>query len=338
MTIRKPRPASLQLLTAEAALRRISSSHPKYPFIELDLRKAKAGVKGEKSVAHFLSLINLTDKFVYHNLRLKRDDQHHFELDTLIISPHYLLIIEVKYFSGEWVELREYPNQLTQFTYEQTRRTYEDPILQVKEQRKNLANWLVRRNLPSLPIEYLVIMPNSSCELRFHENYKEYKRVIRLPSLEQNLISFDTFHKRSSGIPKSDINLLDERLLAEHCPPASHGITRYALQEDEIKKGIHCPQCRSIPMIRKKCTWHCPFCDYFSSAKIPGRETLMDYFLLVNDTINNRQVRDFCLVDTPRQARNLLRGLNLEYCGSTKGRVYLLRGLFDLYDLQSEKV
>lgn len=56
-----------------------------------------AGYRGEQSLDYYLGF--LTNYFILHDLRLP-DRDHHFQLDTLLISPYFILILEVKNISG----------------------------------------------------------------------------------------------------------------------------------------------------------------------------------------------------------------------------------------------
>jgi len=85
-------------------------------------------------------------------------------------------------------------------------------------------------------------------------------------------------------------------------------------------KGVFCPKCGANPMVRKKQKWHCMVCgEYSQTAHL---SSIMDYRLLIGNTITNRQLRDFLLIDSADLARRILLKLNLEKCGSGKSVFY----------------
>ncbi|SFE88656.1 nuclease-related domain-containing protein [Alteribacillus iranensis] len=95
----KPRKVPLHLRKLRALERRLPHSHPKRPEIERDTAKWSAGYKGEQSIDDPLTFLPPHDFRILHDLHLY-DGSHYFQIDTLIISSCFLLIIEVINISG----------------------------------------------------------------------------------------------------------------------------------------------------------------------------------------------------------------------------------------------
>jgi len=97
--IAKERGVPIKLQKLEILLRRISFLHPKMPKIKEDYLKVKAGYMGEKSLDYYLSFLPEEQYYIFHYLRLPYQN-HHFQIDTLILSPYFIPIFEVKNISG----------------------------------------------------------------------------------------------------------------------------------------------------------------------------------------------------------------------------------------------
>ncbi|MFC5363621.1 nuclease-related domain-containing protein [Peribacillus frigoritolerans] len=96
----KKRKVPLAVRKLRALACRLPSNHPKVPLIMNDLKKMEAGYKGECSIDFPLSFLEPKSYFIFHDLRLQ-DQSRFFQLDTLLISKKYALIIEVKNIAGQ---------------------------------------------------------------------------------------------------------------------------------------------------------------------------------------------------------------------------------------------
>lgn len=125
----KPRKIPLSIRKLEALIRRLPPYHPKLPFISEELNKKMAGYKGESSLDFYLGFLDPKQYFIFHDLRLK-DDSRFFQIDTLIVTKSYLLIIEVKNIAGT-IHFDPLFNQLIRIK-EGKEMAFPDPLLQVK--------------------------------------------------------------------------------------------------------------------------------------------------------------------------------------------------------------
>jgi hypothetical protein len=135
----KKRTISLRIQQLEALLRRLPMHFPKRPEIEGELARYKAGFRGEQTLDYYLSYLPEKEYFIFHDIRLS-DGIHYFQMDTLLLSLKYLLIIEVKNFYGTLFFDHTF-HQLIR-TANGNEEAYPDPILQVKTQQNKLEKWL----------------------------------------------------------------------------------------------------------------------------------------------------------------------------------------------------
>ncbi|MBU8880911.1 NERD domain-containing protein [Bacillus sp. FJAT-29790] len=97
--IAKERLIPLRMLKNEALLRRIPKHHVKRTIIEKDQTRRKAGYRGEEASDYYVNQLPDKEYTIFHDLRLL-NEQNYFQMDTLILSPKFALILEIKNISG----------------------------------------------------------------------------------------------------------------------------------------------------------------------------------------------------------------------------------------------
>ena len=95
----KERGFSLELMRMEALDRRLYSNHKMKAKVQLDLKRWRSGIRGEKEIEYPLRFLDEQRYLILHDLRLS-DENGYFQIDTLILSESYILILEVK----NWLE------------------------------------------------------------------------------------------------------------------------------------------------------------------------------------------------------------------------------------------
>ncbi|WP_242021111.1 nuclease-related domain-containing protein [Cytobacillus oceanisediminis] len=104
--------------------------HRKRQEIETDYRNRIAGYNGEKQLDYYLSLLPKNEFRIYNDLRLTL--QNAFQIDSLIITPFFAAIIEVKNYSGT-LYFEPLSGQLIQI-HGQKEEVIPNPISQVMRQ------------------------------------------------------------------------------------------------------------------------------------------------------------------------------------------------------------
>jgi Nuclease-related domain len=145
------------ILKLQALLRRTPNTHPKYPQIQENLSKQLAGYRGELAIDYPLSFLPEKEYFIFHDLRLKVQE-FYFQLDCLLISSNFLLILEIKNIAGTLFFDQEY-HQLIR-TQDQREEAFPDPIIQIKRHESLLQKWLKHYGFSNIPILSLVVISN----------------------------------------------------------------------------------------------------------------------------------------------------------------------------------
>src|SRR5690606_28064348 len=89
----------IALRQTEALLTRLSPNHEKYADIDETRRLLLAGYNGERAITYYLEHLPDKEFFIFHNLRLP-SGKYHFQLDYLILTTRFALILECKNYFG----------------------------------------------------------------------------------------------------------------------------------------------------------------------------------------------------------------------------------------------
>lgn len=317
--ILKKRTAPLNLLKVEALRKRLSNNHTSFKSIEDEESRLNAGFIGEKSLNYPLSFLSKTNYAIFHGLRLK-NEYTHFQLDTLILSSNFYMIVEVKNYAGTIF----FDKSFGQITRKLNGKEdgFQDPILQVKRQRSNFITWLKEQKQCVIPIEYLVVISNPRTIIKAAPDYTEpIERVTISSNFNQKFLKYEERYK-SEKVDRKEIKRISGLLLKKHEPLDSDILTQFQVLEEEILTGVHCPSCSFRPMERERGKWKCKNC--LISSKDAHLEALKEYSLLFESTISNNQMRSFLHLSSEKVASSLLKSSNFPYSGNGRSRIYHL--------------
>ncbi|TMU84445.1 NERD domain-containing protein [Bacillus sp. BHET2] len=317
--IEKERTIPRILLILQALLRRLPLNHPKIPQISEEIGKRMAGFKGEKSLDYPLSFLEPKKYFILHDLRIPYKDSF-FQLDTLLISTKFILIIEVKYISGI-AYFDPVFNQLIQ-TKAGTELALPDPTVQIKRQGAKLLNWLTKNGFFDIPLSSFVVMSNDRSIIKTtSENKTLNKIVIHRHNLLDKVRDYERLNRKES-LSTKDLKKLIRTLKRHHTEARPSILERFSISEEDLLKGVICQMCNNRPLVRKHSTWVCIKCE--RKDKSAHIQALKDYELLIGPTITNNQLRKYLQIDSSHVAKRLLQSLNLSTTGTKKGTKYIL--------------
>ncbi|MFE1245933.1 nuclease-related domain-containing protein [Fictibacillus sp. NPDC058756] len=316
----KDRSKSLRIKKLEVFQRRLIQNHPKLLTIADELGGRLAGHHGEQSNDYFLKPFLSKGYTVLHDLRLAAHDSF-FQIDTLLISTRYILILEVKYITGTLHF--DHLNQVIRVRDDGSEEAFQNPIYQVKRQRSHLTDWLSRNRVPNLPIHSFVVMSNPRTIIKSLPSHKEVLQyVTHSPYLQERIQVFDKMYSVEK-LTKKEITKLSKLLVRQHTPDNPDLLKRYQIEEKDIIKVVYCTKCFYMPVVRKYGAWFCSKCSLkYVSLHLP---TLEDYALLYGTSISNKEACDFLQISSRHVATRIFSSMNLPYTGSGKGRRYHLQ-------------
>ncbi|MFJ5622694.1 nuclease-related domain-containing protein [Peribacillus loiseleuriae] len=312
---KRQRPLTVQKL--EALVRRLPENHPKRPLVEKDLVKRLAGYRGEKAVDFHLMDVPNKQSLILHDLRLKASS-HYFQLDTIILTQTFILLLEIKNISGTLYFDENFQQMIR--TYNEKETAFPDPLLQIQRQEKQLANWLVEQHLSVLPIKSYIIISNPATIIKTSpRNYRIKDRIMHAANLPNKWANLEQMYLEEKAEWK-EIKKLARSLLKKDTPLVTDVLGNYSIPISDVLTGVFCSNCLHSMMERRKGSWYCPLC--LSKEKDAHLQALQDYYLLIDSSITNRQCRDFLHVSSDSIARKLLIAMNIPFSGTNKGRVY----------------
>lgn len=318
--IAKKRTTPLQLYALESLISRMRQKHKKRSDIEGDLTKRKTGFKGELALDYELGKLQGNNYYIFQDLRLKSGHLY-FQLDTLLLTKHFGLILEIKNIKGTLFFDNEFGQMIR--TYEDKEEGFKDPLIQAGAQRSLLREFLKENKLETIPIEYFIVISHASTILKSSQGYHDAKeRVFHADHLIQKIASLQKKYKNIQ-VKKSKLDEIKQKLLSSHSPLLSTPLEYYQITKEEILPGVHCPSCSHLGMERIYGKWPCPKCKFTSVTA--HEQAIIDYLLLLNPTISNSQCRKFLGLKSRKSAHIILNRMNLEKTGTNKGTVYRLK-------------
>jgi hypothetical protein len=302
--------------------KRLLISHSKYQEIEKDLAKRWAGYWGEIALANYVKELPLEKYLIFHDLQLQINGIH-FQIDTLLLSQNYILIIEAKNIMGTLVFDNVF-KQLIRVHVDGTEEAFEDPRVQCQRLQSLLRSWMVKNDCNLLPIDTLIFFKSTNTILKTNPIEKvDFSKVCKGRDVFNKIGNLEQRYNHER-VDKQTMNKIGDLLLSQHSPVPINILKEYNLTEKDIRSGVCCAndKCQQIPMNYKRGKWICPVCQI--TSKDAHLNAISDYFYLIKPTITNFELRSFLHLPTDNTTQKLLFRLNLPASGKTKNRIYHL--------------
>lgn len=291
--------------------------HPKSPkFKEIDdlLYRTKAGYAGESKVDKYLESVEFPEpvKFLT-DVQLPVSPNFKIQIDTLILTPSSLLILEIKNIAGTLTYIPNPPH--FERTHENKKTIVIDcPIMQLNNNQMGLDMWLQKNNFP-ITSTGLIVMANHNTSVK---NAPPDMPIIYAKHLPLYL------RKREQGTAiftnKQFYNLI-KKLEQDQNPYNPYPLCeKNKIDPSHIKKGLICNRCNTVLIRRNHMTWHCPSCG--KNAQQPFMDGLQDWFMLMKSTISNAECRDFLQLKNKYAANYILKKIPLHRVGASKATIY----------------
>jgi hypothetical protein len=310
----------IRIIVNDIVVSRLQKGHPKIQSIKSDTKKYYAGYKGEKNLDYFLNLEKSNAFYNLQDIRLELDHKF-FQMDSVVLSPYFILDLEVKNLAGV-LKYDSLNRQMLQFYDGKLLKKYPDPILQSQQHLLQFKYWLHQFNYKVPPIENLVVMANPDVLIDFDCKNESTEKIIYPYVALEKILKYQQIYK-SPILTPNEIKTLSKLMIEKHTPEEYKILKKFGLIINEILPGVRCPNCNELSMSWKYRTWFCPTCKIHSAN---AQERTIIEFLLINWTMTNKQCREFlCL---PPNSYNLvtrmIQRMNLPYSGSINNRVYHL--------------
>lgn len=315
----KPRNVPLKMQKLQALLYRLPDRHPARPEIEQEYSWRKAGLKGELEIDYYISLLPEEDYLIFNGLRLPNGSKN-FQIDTLLLSSQYALLIEIKNLAGE-LFYDQHSKQLIK-TLNGKVEAKSDPIAQVKRQKYQFKR-LLENFLPNnFPLEHLVVISNQSSILTTNPGGESiFKEIMFGESLIFRISEMESSHKKQL-LSSTELKKVSDYLLECHQPLNQDILQQFTVSWHEIVAGVRCPSCNCLSMEWKRGIWLCATCKHHS--KTAHINSIHDFVLLNNAPFKSSQIRLFLSIPTVWLTSRLLSKANLPSTGERRHRTYYL--------------
>lgn len=308
----KKKTNSFKRIALERLLQRLPDQHPRVPNIENVLRSTRAGENGEKILEEVFQKYTFPFKhYIFHDLHLKSTG--HFQIDTLFLCKQGAIILEMKNIAGR-ISFPEHQNQITRTLDNGQVDSFECPSIQLERNQLLLKDWLYARNV-AIPIYKAVVFPRPQQQF---ENLRDNLTVLFPLEIPTFLRSIG---EQSPILDDNDLSSIATALMESHRDynpfPFS---SSYNISPTELITGVRCIYCGSFGMRSIHKGWGCELCGYVDQQA--HLHSILDYFMLVNKRIKNKDCRYFLRLESNQKANRILKQLDIPSFGEKRGTYY----------------
>lgn len=307
MFIRKrKKPLTLQKL--ETLIPRLSLSCKQLPYIKQDAAKLQKGYNGERRLDFYLQSLS-NNYYILSDVGLEFYNRK-FQIDSLIISPHAMYLIETKNFEGTLTfdtihrqMIQSNNNQEKSFTY---------PITQADNAAYLMMQWLENHQLNSIPIQTYIAIAQKSTIIRVQgDDELITKYVIQAEDAPLRLIHQDKQYGEATQADPQRRNKIASTIMTHVQDFSVNIMEKYQLTKEDINSGTRCSSCSQLNMTYNQGKWICPDCG--ETSKSAHIATLQDYFLLIDSKITIKEAQRFLKISDRHKVYRILKKSNLLY-------------------------
>lgn len=287
---------------------------PKLNKIDDLLYRIQAGYAGEVKVDKYIESVEFPEPVkILTDVQLHVSSNFSIQIDTLIITPSSLLILEIKNIAGTLTYIPN-PSHFER-THENKKNIVIDcPIMQLKNNKMGLDMWLQQNNFP-IKSTGLIVMANQNTSV---QNVlpdmpiiyaKHLPLFLRKREKGAAIFTNQEFYKLVNTLENNQ-NLYIPYPLLE----------KFKIDPSHIKKGLICNHCGKILTRKNHMIWYCSSCS--KNAQQPFIDGLQDWFMIMKGTISNAECRDFLQLKNKYAANYVLKKIPLKRTGTSKATTY----------------
>ncbi len=304
-----------EILTAiPRLLARLHSNSPDYQKMDDMLYQKSAGYAGEIRVDKYLESIEFPEPVkILTDVELSINPKSSIQIDTLILTPSYAFILEIKNIAGTLIYI---PNPPHFVRIHENKKTIviDCPIMQLENNKTTLDIWFERNNFP-MRSTGMIVMANSKTAVQdapadMPITYgKHLPLYFRIKPPAKPLLTKQQFYVLCDKL-QQDQQRYNPFPLCE----------KNGIDPTQLKKGIICNDC-SVNLIRtNRQKWTCPACK--KKFKQPYHDGLQDWFMLIKNNISNEECRDYFQMKDKYAANYILNQFPLKREGKAKATIY----------------
>lgn len=304
------------MLQLEKLIIRLPNNHPKYEYINKKYHQLQAGFAGELYVDRLLHEISYPQGIrVLKDVSLEVNPHFQIQIDTLIISPNQIFLLEIKNYAGT-VHFDELSGKTTKISYQGDVDKYDCIIHQLDRTTFGFQTWLQKQGI-STSILPILVMANSQTDIPVFPETVSLKYAKQLPRFIRGLLSEEK-QSLQSQFASIAHTIESKQIKWPHIPACQ----RYEISPSELKKGVLCSTCH-VPMARYRGhSWFCQVCRKKDPSALG--KSIEDWFLLIDSTISNKQLRAFLKLKSSSAASVIFHGFKMQRHGNTPHTFYTM--------------
>ena len=303
-----------QLCYMHALVRRLHPADEEFPDYHARLSNLEAGFYGEQRTDRELADFSIPHRhYLLHNMELLNPQGFTHQIDTIVFTPHFLLILEIKNMTGR-LFYKPGHFEFGRIRQDGATENFNDPFEQAYRHQLLLESLLRSWNI-HMPVEYAVVITNQNAVL--DESLRELP-IFHVSGLRRSINRLFIKYPEPR-LTDAVFEQASKRLMA-----ALHRTRpKRRVSPDRLKKGVLCPRCEFQNVMQYTArNWHCKSCN--TKDKTALRQALDDYRLLINDQITNKAFREFVGIESISAASKILLRLGFEKIGDKRGAFYII--------------
>lgn len=304
------------LVALPRLIARLPQNYPRKDELNLSqqLYKIQAGFSGETKVDRYLELLELPkSSIVLTNVHLALSPGHSFQIDTLVLTKQFILLLEIKNMTGN-LYFETDPHQLRSIKTNGEEVITECPITQLEVAKENLRIWLANQGI-NMDIDGQIILANRNSTVKVAPKNAPILYLKRLSLYLREKLQGPTKYNLAELKKMSEV-IESNRLDYNPYPLCDY----YNISPHLLKRGQLCSQCNSSMVYQNHKLQFCQNCQL--SVLNNYREAIQDWFILINSTMSNRQCRSFLQLKNKDDAYYALKSINLNQKGKSVATKY----------------
>lgn len=302
----------------QCMLNRLPEGHAYKQFFEVELYRSKAGKLGEVRMQKKFKEFYLEEEHqILWDVCLGIGDWK-VQMDGLLLTERGAVVIESKNISGK-IHFEEETGEFYRYEEGDVKTVMENPVIQLDKHKRFLEAWFKIKKI-SLPVDGLIVFTPKQCEFiskpKDKHICKTYQMVEVLHTILQKYPQRNASHK-----------LMKIRKLIENSQVIYQRLAlceQYRLDRRDLKTGIYCKTCQQFTVIRMgKSGWRCALCKNVEQSA--SLQAIREYFTLISPALSNRQLREFCGIDSLYAASRELARYDLDIQGTFRNRTYRIK-------------
>jgi len=314
-TLNRPFPQEINLLR-EFQKRLPDFMTEKYQELENQIKRIDSGHRGEIKVdGHLTTTLFPEPHFIFPDYHAVLSSKRYVQIDTLIITPNYILHLEIKNIRGK-IELLENPSRLKR-TSNQQEDYFSCPITQMKRNHYALQLILQKLNFELPPIYPALIFANRNCEVLTSDN----RVPIFFPlQLENHILKLN---KLPTVLTKSQLTKVKTHLRKAETPFfQSKLIEKYGVGFHQLKSGVLCEKCSgTMNLVNRK--WVCSICLVVERNPLP--RTIQNLLQLSDEFQKPELLRNWLKIKHQKSIYLAVKSIRVQVDSSGKGVRYKMK-------------